>query len=335
MQVVFLNTLEKQNEHNRMIQAQVSICEKEGMWTVLWTEPEGSSGEGQQVWFEGTSWEEMISSFRYGIAVQMGAGYVPVVDGMLEERRVGGGTGAGGFLSVLHCYGELNADPELWGALRDWRRSKAAEERKAAYLIANNKMLWMISAFVPHTSDELLQLPGWGVGKNALYGPDILAITQNHERTTTFPLEWVSDTIDPAVYAQWLYKQKENKYKGEVERHREKRHILGGIQAGRSLSEMEHELEIPRRDLLERIEQLEAEGYDLDTLLDRELLELSETEQDKIMSALREVGDKYLKPILKAVYAEDELQGKPLDLFYERLRLMRLRYRSWTSRKAI
>lgn len=324
MQLVFLNTLEKQTGEGRVTQAQVSIGEKGGIWTVLWNDagelPEG----GQSVWFEGTSWEEMIAAFRHGVAVKMGDGYVPVLDGMLEEHRAG----AGSYYSMLHCYGELHADAVLFDALREWRLARARTERKAAYLIASNRMLSMISAFVPHTPDELKQLPGWGDGKHAQYGEEVLAVTRQHQRTTSFPLDWAVDRLPADVYAQWLYKQKENRFRQEMDRHRQKRSILEGVRDGQSLDELQAQLDMPRRELLERIEQLENEGYDLTPLVERELQVLPGEEQERIVEALRSVGDKYLKPVLTQVYgSEKELEGKQLEPLYERLRLVRMRFR--------
>lgn len=319
MQMVFMNTLEKRTEEGRVVAGQVAIGETQGNWTVCWTEPDGS-GERRNVWFEGTSWEEMIAAFRHGIAVVMGEGYEPVLDGMLEEKRMAGGT-----VSMLQCYGELHAREELFEALREWRRGKAVAEKKAAYLVSTNRLLWMISAFVPHTEEELKQIPGWGSNKSAAYAADIIAVTTRFDRLTTFPLTWVPEELGAEAHMKWLLKQKENKYRAELERHRAKRDILNGVREGCGLDELVAMLGIERRDLIERIELLDHEGYDMSPLLDRELQQLPEEERQKIGRALQEVGDRYLKPVLKQVYSESELQGKPLDPFYERLRLMRLR----------
>ncbi|GGF99004.1 HRDC domain-containing protein [Paenibacillus abyssi] len=322
MQLVFLNTMEKQTEEGRVARLQVSICERQGTWQVICEEGDNDTQSG--IWFEGTSWEEMLCAFRHGVAIKMGEGYVPVIDGMLDDRST---RGAGGGLSFLHCYGELNSHPELSEALRDWRRAKAVEQKKAAYLVATNRMLWMISAFVPHQETELRQIPGWGEAKNSDYSEEVLEITRRFEQTTSFPLDWVNESLDPKTYTQWLYKQKENKFKGEMERQQEKRRILGGVKEGHSLADLQAALEMPKRDLLERIEQLEREGYDLEALIERELAEVPETEQQKIWAALDEIGDRYLKPVLSQVYNEEELKSKQVDLLYDRLRLMRLRYR--------
>ncbi|MBD2872018.1 HRDC domain-containing protein [Paenibacillus arenilitoris] len=332
MQIVFLNTFEKAGEESRVSSAQLSICERQGQWAVLWMERDGEA-ENPQTWFEGTSWEEMMTAFRHGIAKVMGEGYAPIIDGMLDERR----TGAGSFQSMLQCYGELHADPELFQTLREWRRGKASAEKRSAYLIATNRLLWMISAFVPRTEEELAQIPGWGSAKLAAYGQELLAVTAGAQRTTGFPLQWVEDKLDPAAYTAWLFKQKELKYKVQMDRQQAKRQILSAVQRGGTLEQLEAELSMPRRELMDRIEQLEREGYDFEPLIARELNGVPEEEQRLVWDTLSLVGDKYLKPVLQQVYgsAEATEPGKPVDALYERLRLIRLRYRRTQSGKAV
>ncbi len=322
MEVVFMNTLEKQTAEGRVLSAKVSIGERQGEWVVAWQEPEDGK-EKHAVWYEGTSWEEMIAAFRHGVAVKLGEGYEPVIDGMLEDRK---GT-QGGLVPMLQCYGELHARQEVFEALREWRKARATADRKAAYAVSTNRILWMISAFLPQTAEELKFIPGWGETKSAAYSAEVTGITKQFARTTTFPLTWVADVLEPDAYAKWLYKQKENKYKSELERHKTKRAILAAVQEGSGLDELQAMLEIDRRELVERIEQLDREGYDMAPLLDKELERLPEEERSKIAEAIQAVGDRYLKPILKQVYSEAELDGKPLDPIYERLRLMRLRYK--------
>ena len=147
MQVVFLNTFEKIGQDGYMEQAQLSICEQNGVWSVIWTAGEGKKSDQQLLWFEGGSWEEMMTAFRHGIAVQMGDGYAPIINDMLDERRTSEGMGS--LFSMVQCYGEMNTNSELFEVLREWRRTKAITDKKSAYLIATNRMLWMISAFVP------------------------------------------------------------------------------------------------------------------------------------------------------------------------------------------
>ncbi|MBW7474481.1 HRDC domain-containing protein [Paenibacillus oenotherae] len=328
MNIVFLNTFEKVWAGESGAQAQLSICEEEGVWSVIWTEGQGEHGASgeQSIWFEGGSWEEMITAFRHGIAVQMGQGYVPLLDGMLDDRRID--NGKGNIFAMLQCYGEKNANPILFDSLREWRRTRAAADKKSAYLIATNRVLWMISAYVPQQLDELKQIPGWGETKQAAYGEDIIALTRTFQQTTSFPLDWVVEALDEHIFREWLLKQKENRYKQQMEKQQEKRALLGAIAAGRTLDELQAELELPRRELLERIERLDSEGYDLEPLIERELEHVPESEQQLVWDALIHVGDRYLKPLLHKVYGdESDVQGKPVDSLYDRLRLIRLRYR--------
>lgn len=332
MQIVFLNTFEKQGEGHEVVSAQLSICERQGLWAVLWMEDK-EAAENPETWFEGTSWEEMIIAFRHGIARMMGEGYAPIIDGMLDDRR----TSTGSFLSMQQCYGELNANQPLFQLLREWRRAKAIAEKKSAYLIATNRMLWMISAFIPHTEEELKQIPGWGSMKQSLYGVEVLAITSEISRVTEFPLQWVTEQLDQAAYKQWLFKQKETKYKNQMNRQTARKLILSTVQQGGSLEQLVTELELTRRELLDRIEQLEQEGYDFEPLISKELSEVPEAEQQLVWDALSLVGDKYLKPVLEQVYGSTEASqlNKPVEVLYERLRLIRLRFRRSSTDKAV
>ncbi|MEV5025968.1 HRDC domain-containing protein [Paenibacillus sp. LPE1-1-1.1] len=332
MQIVFLNTFEKPGEDLNVVSAQLSICESQGIWSVMWVEGEEESGN-PQTWFEGTSWEDMIVTFRHGIAKVMGEGYTPIIDGMLEDRR----GSAGSFVAMLQCYGELHANPDLFQKLREWRRAKAASEKRSAYLVATNRMLWMISAFVPKTAEELTQIPGWGSAKHSSYGTEVLAITDEALRETEFPLQWVAEKLDSAIYTQWLYKQKETKFKTQMDRQQAKKHILAAVQQGVSLEQLGAELELSRRELMDRIEQLEQEGYDMESLISRELNEVPEDEQQLVWEAMSLVGDKYLKPVLQQVYGTSEASqlDKPVDVLYERLRLIRLRFRRSLISKAV
>lgn len=327
MQIVFLNTFDLHSSDGQIISAQLSICEREGIWAVMWAEGTGTPN----TWFEGTSWEEMIIAFRHGVAVKMGEGYKPVIDGMLEERR----NAAGGLLPMLQCYGELHSNMELFEALREWRRGIAVSAKKSAYLIATNRILWMISAYIPFSSEELLQIPGWGESKHQAYGVEVLEITNRYSRSTGFPLQWVADEIDLKAFTQWLYKQKEVKYKNDMDRQQQKRKILSFVGQGGTLEQLQTELDLSRREIMDRIEQLETEGYDFEPLITRELADIPQTEQQLIWETFQQAGDRYLKPVLQLVYGSDGVKDKQVDVLYERLRLLRLRYRKDSKQQAI
>ncbi|WP_127532626.1 HRDC domain-containing protein [Paenibacillus kobensis] len=327
MQVVFMNTFDRIDGERTVVGAQVSICEHEGAWIVLWTE----ASEDADTWYEGASWEEMLASFRHGIAIKMGAGFMPIIDGMLEERK----TQPGGIVTMLQCYGELNTNADLFEELREWRKKTASQLCKSAYLIATNRLLTMISAFKPHNANELAQIPGWGETKMKEYAEQVLEITSRHTRDTSFPLDWVTKSLDPKTYMQWSYKQKEQKYRNQMDRHQEKKQILQAIADGRTLTELQAELEMTRRNLIERIEQLETDGYNMDAIVLNELAEMPEEEKQSVLQAFDIVGDKYLKPVLQHVYGTEVPPDKPMDLLYDRLRFLRLSYRRDKMREAM
>ncbi|MCM3746839.1 HRDC domain-containing protein [Paenibacillus pasadenensis] len=316
MQIVFLNSFEKPLDDGRLESAQLSICEQQGIWSVMWS----VSSEPEEAWYEGSSWEEMLDAFRHGIAIRMGQGFAPLIDGMLDERQ----TGKGGYISRLQCYGELHADSALYEALKDWRRVKASQDKKSAYLVATNRTLLMISAFVPKTPEELVQIPGWGPGKSASYSAEVLDISAGFPQPQPFPLDWVQQSLDTKTYVQWLYKQKETKYKNRLDRQQSCRLILEGVQSGKMLEQLQADTGLPRRELMERIEQLDQEGYDLEPLIARELEGVPSEELLRIREALKEEGDKYLKPILQKVYGSEPAPGLKIELIYDRLRLVRM-----------
>ncbi|MGN7457383.1 HRDC domain-containing protein [Paenibacillus pasadenensis] len=321
MQIVFLNSFEKPLGDGRLDTAQLTICEQQGTWSVIWNGSRHGSSETTDLWYEGASWEEMMNAFRHGVAVRMGEGFSPLVDGMLDERP----SARGGTVSLLQCYGELHADAALYEELRDWRRLRATSDRKSAYLVATNRTLLMIAAFVPRTEEELAAIPGWGPGKGASYSAEVLALTEKAAQPRPFPLDWVEEALDSKAYVQWLYKQKEHKYKSRLDRQQSSRLILEGIRADKSLEELQADTGLPRRELMERLEQLDQEGYDLEPLIARELEGVPSEELARIRQALAQEGDKYLKPILHKVYGAEPAPGMKIELVYDRLRLVRMR----------
>lgn len=323
MQIVFLNTFEKWLPDGTVQSAHLTICEQQGLWSVLWKSQGQLESVSPSVWYEGLSWGEMMTAFRHGVAVQMGEGYAPIIDGMLEDRTASRGSA----VSKLQCYGEMYANTELFEQLREWRRRKSLSEKKSAYMIATNRMLWMISAFVPHTPEELGQIPGWGTSKQESYTAEVLNLTAAHAQEGRFPLDWVEEALEQDVYTRWLFKQKELKYKKQMDRLQANQRILQCVKEGADLEQIARETGLPRRELMERIEQLEQEGYDMEPLIGRELGEMPTEEQRLVWNALLEEGDKYLKPILHRVYGQEPTSGGTLDRMYDRLRLIRLRFR--------
>jgi biotin operon repressor len=325
MQVVFLNQFERVTGQTED-RAQVFIGELQGIWSTGWRSIQPETSSVEDLWYEGMSWEELLAAFRHGVARKMREGFRPLIDGMLEETPFW--ERSPGLPMLLQCYADSQDAEETAAGLRVWRRAKSLEEKKSAYLIATNRELQMLAVFVPKTLEELGQIPGFGKVKTERYGNDLIELLKGIERTHAFPLEaWVSAAVNEEQLSSWMFQMKEEKYGKALASVQEKRSLLSGIREGRSLGQLEGELNCPRRKLLERIERLDEEGYDVLPVVDQELLELTPEESLQIETAIQQLGDRYLKPLLRKVYGESGSNEQEVERQYEKLRMMRIRFR--------
>lgn len=76
------------------------------------------------------------------------------------------------------------ADPELFEALRTWRKQLATEQGVPPYIIAHDKTLSALSAIKPQSQNELLKVPGFGPKKVETYGTDIVRVIQTTKGDT-------------------------------------------------------------------------------------------------------------------------------------------------------
>lgn len=76
------------------------------------------------------------------------------------------------------------ADPELFEALRTWRKNLATEQNLPPYIIAHDKTLSALSAAKPQSEPELLEVPGFGPKKIETYGADIIRIVKEMVAST-------------------------------------------------------------------------------------------------------------------------------------------------------
>jgi hypothetical protein len=325
MQIVFLNQFERvagQVEER----TQVFIGELQGVWSAGWRSIQLETSSVEDVWYEGMSWEELLAAFRHGVASKMREGFRPIIDGMLEETPFWERSPS--LQQLLQCYADLQDAEEASAALRIWRRAKSLEEKKSAYLIATNRELQMLAVYLPQTLEELEQIPGFGKIKVERYGNDLIELLKGVERNHVFPLEaWVSTAVSEEQLSSWMFQVKQEKYGKALATVQEKRSLLVGIREGRTLGQLEGELNFPRRKLLEKIERLDEEGYDVLPVVDQELLELSPEELIQIETAIEELGDRYLKPLLRKVYGEINSNDQEVERQYEKLRMMRIRFR--------
>ena len=70
----------------------------------------------------------------------------------------------------------LPADPELYEALRDWRRREAARRAVPAYVVLHDRTLAALAAARPSSLTALAEVPGIGPAKLAAYGREILSV---------------------------------------------------------------------------------------------------------------------------------------------------------------
>ncbi|MDT3425058.1 hypothetical protein J2Z22_000571 [Paenibacillus forsythiae] len=325
MQIVFMNRLSKHSGGSAGDFAQLWIGEEEGVWRVGWRDCGEAPESAGSLWYEGSSWNEMLGVYRHELAAKMGEGYRPLIDGVFHEEAAV--TGRNQEQMKLQYYSELHGNETVYEELCAWRRKRSSLERKAPYLLASNRLLRLLSAYLPRSVEELLQIPGVGEAKAEQYGPEILAVTSAVERSHTFPLNWVSEEIDDGFFTSWLYKQREMKYKKQLDRLRQRRELLQGIADGCGLEELKARSHLSRREILEAAEELEKDGYMVDPLIQRELEDMPSGEQEAVWNAYRELGDVFLKPVLHKVYGEEAARAAGLDMRYERLRLIRIRYR--------
>jgi hypothetical protein len=326
MNMMFLNSLERRLGTNQAQSAQVWIAENEGQWLVSWQETEEGEETAQETWYEGSSMEQMLTAFRLNIFTKQGEGFKPLLDVAvpseplsLDKRSIQ--------IRLLHYYSELNVNTELYEELRQWRLQQSNKEGKAPFLVATNRLLQMVSAFLPQSEDELQQLPGMGANKASVYGAELLELTRQRERTTSFPLLWVQSEVDTAKFHVWLQLQKDRKMKAEQIKRDTKRQLLEAITRGDSLDALPEQLKLQRRELLLWMEELDREGYDLEPYVEQMLRNVPVEEQNMAWSAFESQGDRYLKPVLQALYKKDELEGKDIDRIYEWLRLLRMKFR--------
>ncbi|TJY41028.1 aldolase [Cohnella pontilimi] len=324
MQIVFLNRLDRVDARGEA-RGQVFIGEHQGTWTAGWRNHEAEAAGEDEIWYEGISWEELLAAFRHGAAGKMREGFRPLIDGMLDEpaweRKPQHAV-------ILQCYADLQeADPELLNRLRLWRRAKASEEGRSAYLVATNRELQMLAVYRPATAAELGHIPGFAKMKTEKYGKDLSEIFHEVPRDHAFPLDWVAQAVDPERFTEWTFRQKQEKYGKTLASVRDKRALLSAIRDGQSLAEMESLLQCTRRQLVERIERLDDEGYDVLPIIDRELTTVSNEEWTQASEAMAQLGDRYLKPLLHKLYGETAAGDKEVERHYEKLRMMRIRFR--------
>lgn len=325
MNVVFMHSLEKSTADEAAVSAQVSIAEEHGRWQVCWSEPGRDGKNHLEFWYEGVKWEEMMNAFRMGISDKVAEGFMPLFGEFFNDA---GPAKGGSFGEMLQYYAEaVPANTELFEKLAEWRKQASVKEKKPPFLLATNRELKMISCYLPQSEEELKQIPGFGAVKVNAYGKEILAFTSLLNRQTGFPLGWVAGCVDQREFAVWRQRQQALKSKAELEKQGIKKRLLQGISEGSDLSLLQKASGLPRRVILQWVEQLDREGYDMEPLIGSELQDMPEAKLSTAWKAFEKEGEQYLKPVLMQSFSEEELSEQDINRCYEWLRLLRIRYK--------
>jgi len=325
MNWVFMNSLQKKVDDNRVVTAQVTIGEDAGVWHVYWNEPGDDGREHESCWFEGVSWDEMLKTFRGNLLEKMTEGYAPMLDNVTAD--VQSMNGRSEWIQKLYYYSDVHKNETVYESLREWRRKQASKEGKAPYMIGTNRLLAMLAAFLPRTEEELVQLPGFGPYKAKLYGKELLEITGSVERATAFPLDWIHERIDYAQYKLWLHRQQESFIEREKERKAQRIALLEAAETGEDLATLSKKIQLSRRDIVMLLESLEKEGYNVDKIIAAEMREVADDQQSRVSELFAQAGEKFLKPVLQKLNEENLWKDVPADKAYEWLRLLRIRFR--------
>ncbi|GAA4837029.1 hypothetical protein GCM10023310_13160 [Paenibacillus vulneris] len=326
MKLLFLNSMEKQVGEGRARSAQVSVGESKGQWYSGWQETKEDGKLIQETWYEGPSWEELQLTVRRQLLVKQQEGFKPMLGtGWFAEAPTLGSKSR--YAQLLHYYSEEHSNEKLYEELRQWRLKQASKEGKSPFLIATNRLLRMICAFLPQTTEELVQLPGLGPNKAALYGEELLQYTMEYPRSTTFPLHWVEEQVDLLEFQNWQQREQERKSQAEQHKREMKSRLLEAVSRGDSLEMLQDATKLQRRELVMWIEELDRDGYELDAYIETLLQPIPEEELHLAWSAFELQGDRYLKPVLQTLYKQEELDSKQMDTIYEWLRLLRIKFR--------
>lgn len=72
----------------------------------------------------------------------------------------------------------IDYEPELFEYLRQWRKKQAIKENVPPYIIFSDKVLTDLAAYLPLTTNDLLQIPGIGQKRFSQYHKFLLKVTQ-------------------------------------------------------------------------------------------------------------------------------------------------------------
>ncbi len=175
-------------------------------------------------------------------------------------------------------------DPELFAILKDLRKQRARKLNLPPYVIFQDPSLEAMATTYPITEEELLSIPGVGVGKAKRYGKEFLEVIKRHVEE--------NDIIRPEDIIVRAVPKKNNL----------KVAIIQAIDRKIDLEELAEVKGLEFPELISELESIVESGtkidinYYIDEILDEDLVEdimdfFRSQEEDDIEEAFQELGE--------------------------------------------
>ncbi|MBD5189718.1 MAG: DNA helicase RecQ [Bacteroidales bacterium] len=176
------------------------------------------------------------------------------------------------------------ADPELYAILKDLRKEKSRKHNLPPYVIFQDPSLEAMATTYPITEEELLAIPGVGVGKAKRYGKDFLEVIKRHVEE--------NDIIRPEDIRVRAVPKKNNL----------KVSIIQAIDRKIDLEELAEVKGLEFSELIDELESIVESGtkidinYFIEEVMDEDLVAdiedfLRNQEEDDIEEAFQELGE--------------------------------------------
>lgn len=190
--------------------------------------------------------------------------------------------------------GESALDPELFHILKSLRKQTASKLNLPPYVIFQDPSLEAMATTYPITQEELLSIPGVGVGKARRYGEEFLKLIRKHveENEIVRP-----DDIRVRCVA--------NKSKIKIQ-------LIQGIDRKIDLEELAETYNREFGELIDELTSIVESGtklnidYYLETIMDDDHIDelmdyFREEEEDDVEKAIAELGDEYSEEDIRLV----------------------------------
>lgn len=186
------------------------------------------------------------------------------------------------------------ADPELYAILKDLRKKIARTQNLPPYVIFQDPSLEAMATTYPITEEELVSIPGVGVGKAKRYGKEFIELIKRHvDENEIIRPEDIRVRCVP----------KENNLKVS---------IIQAIDRKIDLDELAESKGLEFEELLDVVESIVEAGtkidinYFINEILDEEQEQdiidyFRESEEDDLESAIQELGDEYEEDKIRLV----------------------------------